>query len=57
MAGHDLGDLDPADSLITTVVPLDVGSVRVTGIEISYEQGGRRTDELVEVGEAVTPVR
>lgn len=47
--GLDLGDAGPADTLILTVVPLEAGQVHVTGFELSYDQGGRRGTEQVDV--------
>jgi hypothetical protein len=54
VAGRDLGELDPKDYLVLTVVPLEQGVVRVTGFELAYEQDGRsgneRFDTQIQVG-------
>lgn len=41
VAGQDLGAFGPRDNLVVTVVPIAEGRARVTGVELTYEQGGR----------------
>lgn len=47
VAGQDLGQLGPDDSLIATVVPLVNGRVQVTGVDLAYDQGSRHATERI----------
>ena len=46
--GLDLAEEGPRSGIVLTVVPLEPGTVTVRGIDITYDQGGRRATQRID---------